>query len=59
VQRRIQGALLDLQDVFGVSLDGMSDGVSVRRPDQQRLEDEHVERALEDLDSLVSGRHSR
>ena len=37
--------MLDLEHVVGGLLDGVGDGVAVRRAEQQRPEHEHVERA--------------
>src|SRR6185437_4665918 len=47
VQRRIQRAMLHLQDVFGPLLDRVSDGMSMCRSQHERLEYQHVERALQ------------
>src|SRR5688500_7706768 len=46
MERRVERSVLDLQHVFGSLRDGVSDGVAVRRPDRQRLEDEEIERTL-------------
>src|SRR5262245_6620544 len=45
LQRRIERTLPDLQDVCRHHLEVPGDGVSVRRPTRQRLEDQHFERA--------------
>ena len=49
VQRGVQRPLLDLQDVVGVSLDGMGDGMPMRRPEEQGPQDQHVQRALQGI----------
>lgn len=41
--------MLHLQDVFGAALDDMSDGVAVGRTQNQRLQDQHVQRALQQI----------
>ena len=51
VQRRIQRSLLDLQHVFRSALDGFGNRMPVRRPGPQRLQDQQVERALQELDA--------
>ena len=45
VQRRIEGALLHLQDVLGDLLDPLRDGVAVDRAERNDLEDQDIERA--------------
>jgi hypothetical protein len=57
VQCGVQRPLLDLKNVVGVSLDGVGDGVPVRRSQEQRPKDQHVEGTLQELDAL--SRHSR
>jgi len=61
VECRIEGALLNLQDVVGVELDGFGDGVAVGGPEEQSAQNEQVERALEQLDAIdvLFSRHSR
>ena len=54
VQRRIERPLLDLQHVVRIALDGLGDGVAVRRPEQQRAQDQQVERALQQFDAVAS-----
>jgi hypothetical protein len=41
--------MLDLQDIFGAVFDGVSDSVPVRRTEHERLQNQQVERALEQL----------
>ncbi len=53
VQRRIQRAGVDLQPLAGVETDGLADAVAVPRSGLQRLEDEEVERALQQLDVVL------
>src|SRR5882762_9873268 len=49
-QRRIQGAHVELQGAAGHLLEACGDRVAVQRPERiQRLEDQQVERALQDL----------
>ena len=56
VQRRVQRAGVDLQHVARVRADGLGDAVAVLRAPLEGLEDEQVERALEQLDAvLVAG----
>src|SRR5204863_4932369 len=55
VQRRVQGALLDLEVVARDLLDAQQDAVAVLGTERNRFEDEQVERALEEL----GGRHPR
>src|SRR5436190_15766334 len=49
-QRRIQRAHVELQGAAGHLLEACGDRVAVQRPERiQRLEDQQVERALQDL----------
>ena len=61
MQRRIERALLDLQDVVGVEFDGLGDGVAVGRSQQQGAQNQQVQSALQELDAFFFffGRHSR
>src|SRR5207245_3539397 len=54
VQRRIQRSLLDLQHIVGVELDCLCNGVPVRRPQQQRTQNQQVQGPLQQLDPLFS-----
>src|SRR5207244_3154585 len=47
VQGRIEGSVLDLQHVFGAALDRVCDGLAVSRSEDERLEDQHVQGALD------------
>jgi hypothetical protein len=49
VERGIQRALLNLQRVARDLLDAQQDPVAVRRAERDRLEDEQVERTLQQL----------
>ena len=43
----IKRAMLDLQDFVGSMFDGVSDGVAVRRAEDQSLQDQQIECTLE------------
>src|SRR5262249_1828606 len=47
VERRIERAVFDFEHVGGSALDGVGDGVAMRRPKREGAEDQHVERALQ------------
>ncbi len=49
VERGVEGAGLDLEEVFGGALNVFGDGVPVGRSGEQGAEDEEVERALEEF----------
>src|SRR6478672_4052570 len=49
MQRRIKGAMLHLQNFIGALLNGVGNGVSVGRSDQQGLEHEEIESSLKNL----------
>src|SRR5579872_1708506 len=49
VQRRIERAMLDLQDRIGAMFDHVRDGVTVRRAQDERLKDQQVQRALQQI----------
>ena len=61
VQRGIQGARLDLEQVVGLHADGLADAVAVLRAPLKRAKDEHVEGPLEEFQALFVGLfgHSR
>jgi hypothetical protein len=46
MERGVQRAVFDLQNIVGAVLDDVSDGVAVGRTQGQRLQNQHVERAL-------------
>ena len=46
VKGRVQGAVLDLEHVLRPALDGVRDGVAVRRAHHEDPQYQHVERAL-------------
>jgi len=52
VQRWIKRTLFDLQDVVGIEFDGLGDGVAVRRPQQQRAENQQVQGSLQQFYAL-------
>src|SRR5262249_47792250 len=56
VERRVERARLDPQQVLGLSPDRLADAVAVPRPPLERPEDEHVEGTLEELQAPVVGR---
>ena len=49
MQGRIERSVLHLKNVFGTVLDGVGDGVAVRRSRRERPENQQVERPLEQL----------
>src|SRR5207244_10807198 len=49
LQRRIQRSRLHLEHVARAGADQLHDAVAVARPPAQRLEDDEIKRALEDL----------
>src|SRR5262249_30051660 len=49
VQRRVERALLDAEQLARVLPDALDDAVAVERPGRERLEDEEVEGALEEV----------
>ena len=53
VQRRIQRPLLHQQHVVRSLLDRLGNGVAVRRADPQRSQNQHVQRALQQLDAFL------
>src|SRR5262245_64576769 len=56
MQRGIERAGLDLEQIVGLRADGLADAVAMSRAPLQRAEDEHVERALQQLEAAVVGR---
>src|SRR5216683_3932160 len=49
MQSRVERAVLDLQNLIRAMLDHVSDGVSVRRAKSQRLQEQQVERTLDQV----------
>ena len=54
MERRVERALVDLQDVLGDLLDALRDRPAVQRVGLQRPEDEQVERARQKVGDRVS-----
>src|SRR5688500_12559004 len=52
VQGGVQRSLLHLQHIVRRVLDGLGNGMAVRRPETQRSEDQQVQRALQQLNSF-------
>src|SRR5262249_48149953 len=61
MQRRVERAGFDFEEVVGLRADRLADAMAVLRSPQQRPQDEHVEGALEELQATVVGSlgHSR
>ncbi len=57
VECRIQRPVLNLQHVVGRALDVARDFVTMCRTEEQSPEDEHIERALQQLRAGTGGRH--
>ena len=55
VQRGIERAGLDLEQVVGLRADRLADAVSVLRSPDEGPKDEHVEGALEELEAVIVG----
>src|SRR5262245_55809577 len=55
VQRGIEGAGLDLEEVVGLRADRLADAVAVLRAPLKGPEDQHVERSLEQFEALFVG----
>ena len=53
MQGRIERAGLDLEQIVGLGADGLADAVAVLRAPLQDSEDEHVERALQQLEPAI------
>ena len=52
MQRGVEGACFDPEQVVGLRADGLADSVSVMGPPLQGPEDKHVEGSLEELQAL-------
>jgi len=52
VQRWVQRPFADLEDVAGELLDPAGDGIAMRRPPAQRLEDQEIEGSLNEINRL-------
>ena len=55
VERRVERAGLDLEQIVGLRADRLADAVAVLRSPLQGAQDEHVEGGLEELEALVVG----
>ena len=51
MERRIERSGFDLEELFRCPLDVLGDRVPVRGPEEERSEDQQVERALQQLDA--------
>jgi hypothetical protein len=49
---RRERAVFDLQDIIGVELDCLGDGVAVGRRQQQRAQNQQVQSTLQQLDAI-------
>src|SRR5688500_8687524 len=58
LERRVEGALVHLEHAVGDLLDALADPPAVQRGEGERLEDEEVERAAEDIGRRAGG-HGR
>ena len=56
VEGGVERALFDLESLVGGLADPGGDGVAVSRPPREGLEDQEVERALEEIE--IDGRHA-
>src|SRR5215471_16348001 len=54
VKRRVQRPVLDLEDIFGAALNVFGDLMSVRGAQQQRAENQHVERSPEEINLVAA-----
>jgi hypothetical protein len=50
IERRVQRALLNLEAILRNLLNAQKDAVSMQRAERDRLEDQHVQRALQQID---------
>jgi len=58
MKRVVQCAFLDLERAASGVLDPARDGVAMARPPGESLENEHVERTLEEIEAVVVHRQS-
>jgi hypothetical protein len=56
MQRGIEGSVLDLQDLLGLPRDGVRDRMAVRGRNGDSLQDQQIERALQQV--ALQGRRS-
>jgi hypothetical protein len=59
MQSGIKGTLLDLEHGAGHLLEALRDGVAMDRAERDNLQDEHVERALQQVGLLAVGGHTK
>src|SRR5262249_3342777 len=55
MQRRVQGTMFDLKGVLGPCSKNLADSVAVPGPPLERLKNQHVQGALEQLDPTSIG----
>jgi len=58
MQGGIEGALMDLEKVFGYLLKTLRDGITVAGTERDNLEDQHVESAFEEFDLVITQAHT-
>jgi hypothetical protein len=60
VERRIQGSVFHLEHVVGLPLDDLGDGLAMGGTEDQRSQDQHVQRSLHHLglQRRMASRHS-
>src|SRR5687768_15044965 len=58
LERRIERSLFDSEHVARQAPDVLGDAIPVQRPDAERLQDQHVERAGKQLGAFGAGVHS-
>src|SRR5262249_35177796 len=59
VKRRVQRPVVDLQYIFGAALNVFGDLMSVRGAQQQRAQNQHVERSPKQVDLFAACLHGR
>ncbi len=50
MQRRVQRPLIDAQHFVGHLLDALRDAPAMHRTERERFQDQHVQRALQDIE---------